>query len=221
MIKAVFFDLHGTLTYFDPPRHEIHAAAAQKFGIDVTPEAIHQALPAADGMWRTSNRDNQTEPSMYEYILLKEAGIDVSRETATRVITEFFKFTSSFKLFDDVLPTVSKLKEQGLALGMITNNTKEIHKSCEMLGLTQYLGTAITSDEVGVGKPDLRIFNAALEQVKVKAEEAMHVGDQYNSDVEGARRAGIQPVLLDRNNNWEHINDCLKIKSLTEVLGLV
>ena len=64
-------------------------------------------------------------------------------------------------------------------------------------GLVGHLDVVIDSGVVGVEKPDARIFGLALGEARVSAEEALYVGDMYSVDVLGARRAGLDPILLD------------------------
>jgi len=87
-------------------------------------------------------------------------------------------------------------------------------------GVAPYFDTLIVSDVVGFHKPDPRIFDIALEALQVPAEKAIHVGDDYEADVQGARAAGIKPVLLDRKGQHQDV-DCLRIHSLKELSCLV
>jgi putative hydrolase of the HAD superfamily len=70
---------------------------------------------------------------------------------------------------------------------------------------------------VGADKPKPPIFLKALELAKVKPEAALHIGDQHQNDVLGARGVGIMGILLDRDNLSPEITDCPRIKSLTEI----
>jgi len=65
------------------------------------------------------------------------------------------------------------------------------------LGLRDHFDTVVISGDVGVSKPDPGIFHIALEETGLLAEEALHVGDS-REDVEGARAAGVTPVLIRR-----------------------
>lgn len=231
MIKAVIFDLHETLAHYDPPRHKLHATAARRIGIEVSPEAVLTALPTADNTWRQEvarlelNKRSKEEKydlfATYEQTILQAAGKEVPRETAARVFTEFQKFSMSFVLYEDCLPTLKKLKGRGLILGMLSNITRDATKLCQELGLTPYLDFAITSQEVGAEKPHPAIFLAALERAGVKANQAMYVGDQYELDVVGARGVDINPVLINRNDIWPEATDCPHIHSLTQIEALL
>ena len=65
------------------------------------------------------------------------------------------------------------------------------------LGLARFFDTIVDSTEVGIEKPDVRIFEHALREMKVAAAEAVYVGDVFKVDVLGARAAGLRPILFD------------------------
>ncbi|MBC6610167.1 HAD family hydrolase [Hymenobacter sp. BT507] len=84
-------------------------------------------------------------------------------------------------------------------IGIITNNrTAKQEEKIAFLGLTHLIDTLITSEDVGVIKPDPRIFWAALEKMHALPEETVLVGDNWTADVLGARAVGIRPVWLNR-----------------------
>jgi len=76
----------------------------------------------------------------------------------------------------------------------------------------------VTSQDVGFNKPQPEIFREALRQAGVQAAEAIYVGDQYQIDVIGAKKAGMEGVLLDRGGYFAEINDCPRIQSLTQLV---
>ncbi|GAB3828353.1 HAD family hydrolase [Hymenobacter jeollabukensis] len=84
-------------------------------------------------------------------------------------------------------------------IGIVTNNrTEEQVDKLAFLGLTHLVDALITSEAVGVTKPDPRIFRVALAQLGARPEETVLVGDNWTADVLGARAAGIRPVWLNR-----------------------
>ena len=94
-------------------------------------------------------------------------------------------------------------------------------KVCEELGLSPYLDFTITSADVGTSKPHPPIFLEALRRAQAEPQEAIHVGDQYDTDVKGALGVGIHPVLLDRDKLSGDIAECPRIVGLAEVVDLV
>ena len=229
MIKAIFFDFYSTLVSFDPPREELQATACREFGIEVERKDIPLGYWFADDLM---SRENARSPihkrppeaemafwSDYESTILNKAGADVSKELALRIFTRVRQLDRKLVLFDDVLPIIHILRERGMVLGLISNLSHSLDGNVNELGLTGYVDFALTSFEIGAEKPHPPIFLAALERARVTASEAIHVGDQYHSDVLGARNVGINPLLLDRDGFWERVNDCPRIQNLGEIVN--
>ena len=229
MIKAVFFDFYNTLTSFDPAREELQATACSEFGIEVDRKAIPRGYWFADDFMsqenarspihKRSQADELAFWSDYEAIILKKAGVDISKDLALRIFTRARQLDRRLVLFDDALPIIRTLRGRGKVLGLVSNLSRALDGDCNELGLTPYIDFALTSSEIGAEKPHPPIFLAALERAGVSASEAIHVGDQYHSDVVGAKGVGINPLLLDRDGFWEAVNDCPRIRSLGEIVN--
>ena len=231
MIKAVFFDFYNTLAYFWPPVQEIQASACREVGLSVEKEGILRGYSVADELFSRENHDRplylRTEEernrffSHYEQLILRGAGLDVSAALAESVWLVCATVPKSFALFGDVAPTLAKLKEMGLATGVLSNLQEDLAPIVAELGLAPHLDVLVTSKEVGAEKPDPRMFDAALQKVGVLPGEAVHVGDQYHSDVRGAEAVGMNAVLLDRGGWHPDKTDCPRVTSLTELADLL
>jgi len=231
VIRAVFFDWFNTLARYEPRREELQSQALQEFGIQVPPQEIIPALAVAD---RDFYRENASFPirqrkpeeqaqiyTRYQQIILSEIKVNLSGEPdlllkITEKVHELGR-EMKFVLFDDVLPTLKTLQGRDLTLGLITNLDREMQPLSRELGLEAYLSFVVTSVEAGADKPNPPIFLAALNKANVSATEAIHVGDQYQSDVAGAVGVGINPILLDRDGLFTEVSDCPRIGSLTEI----
>lgn len=229
MIKAIFFDWFNTLARYEPPREELHSQALRKFGIEVSPEKILPGVLTADTYFFDENANSPVEKrdrkeraevyTRYQKIILSEAGVKADQKLLAKVmnkVEQLFKGIT-FTLFDDVLSTLETLKEQRFTLGLLTNLAQDMSPLCHKLGLESYLDFVVTSQQVGADKPEPPIFLAALDRAKVEASQAVHVGDQYKLDVVGARRVGINPILIDRYDLYPEISDCSRIRDLTEL----
>lgn len=229
MIKAIFFDWFNTLARYDPPREELHSQALREFGIEVSPEKILPGVLTADMYFFNENANSPVEKrdrkeraevyTRYQKIILSEAGVKADQELLAKVLNkveQLFKGIT-FTLFDDVLSTLETLKEQRFTLGLLTNLAQDMSPLCHKLGLESYLDFVVTSQQVGADKPEPPIFLAALDRAKVEASQAVHVGDQYKLDVVGARRVGINPILIDRYDLYPEVSDCSRIRDLTEL----
>lgn len=231
MIKAVFFDWFNTLARYNPPREELQSQALREVGIDISPQKIMPGLLIADRDYFEENavfpiRKRSPEEqakiySRYQQTILTEAGVNVSNDPD--ILAKIMKKTQqlykgiTFVLFDDVLSILKMLKGQNLTLGLLTNLDTDMKPICHELGLEPYIDFIVTSGEVGADKPKPAIFLAALQKAKVKASEAIHVGDQYKLDAVGAMGVGIRPILIDRYNSYPEVTDCPRIHRLTEL----
>lgn len=100
-------------------------------------------------------------------------------------------------LFEDSLPVLRELKENGVRVGVISDWQQGLVHFCDELGMGKYLDAVVASADVGYQKPDERLFEAARRRLGVAAHEILHVGDRVE-DVDGAEAAGFSAVLLDR-----------------------
>lgn len=226
MIKAVFFDWYQTLVHWKPERIQIFDEAYAEHGIQFDLNKLTKAIAVAEEQvpegnplkWEES--EDKGRYIRYQEILLFEHGISLPKEQilrAIKLLREIAKIATTV-LYEDVLPTLDSLKDKGYILGLLTNIERGTEFNYRELGLGEYFGTVVTSDDVGAKKPKAPIFILALSRANVNPDEAIYVGDQYGSDVVGARGVGINPVLIDRRDLFRGVADCQRIRSLTELL---
>ncbi|MBI4306041.1 MAG: HAD family hydrolase [Chloroflexi bacterium] len=230
-IKAVFFDVYNTLAGFHPPREEIQAAAASEYGLKLTLEGTARGYHEADAFM---NEQNRTRPvhsmdpdererffAEYERRVLKGSGHDVNAEFAARVWHAVRRQEYRLRLFPDAAPTLDGLRGRGLRVGAISNINQPGDQLKRDLELTGHVDFVITSREAGAEKPHPPIFRAALARARVRPAEAVHVGDQIDSDILGAAAVGINPVLLDRYGNHPDYSAHPRITRLDEIAGVL
>jgi putative hydrolase of the HAD superfamily len=151
----------------------------------------------------------------------REVGVPTEKVLPAREVSErLFSVTDGryFRVFPDVLPCIVALKSQGLKLAIVSNWDYTLHSIVERLGLKEHFDVVMASLEEGVEKPDPRLFEICLERVGVSSDRAVHVGDDLIDDIEGAMRARIRPILLDRHAS--HVGH-ESIKSLTDLMEVV
>jgi len=229
VIKAIFFDWFNTLASYEPAREKLHSQALKEYGFEVSPDKVLPAVLEGDAYFFEENtnspmakRDPEEQAEIlmrYQSIIVSKAGVKADRELVAKVmkkVGELFKGTR-WILFDDALPILKELKQQNFIVGLLSNFDKDMKPIFRELSLEPYLDFAVTSKEVGADKPNPLIFQTALQRAGVDASEAIHVGDQYKIDVVGARGVGITPILIDRYNFRPEINDCPRIRSLSEL----
>lgn len=144
-----------------------------------------------DGFWRALTED------WLGKIGVASDPLDAVMELAHRRLYQHP--SAAFSLYEDTLPTLQALRERGLKLAVLSNWDYSLHRVLRLLELTPYFECVVASLEEGVEKPEPRIFEIVLERLGADPAETIHVGDDPLDDEVGAKRVGIQPVLLDRD----------------------
>lgn len=122
------------------------------------------------------------------------------------------------KLFDDVLPTLKALRLK-YALGILSNGNSYPER-CGLEGMFEFV---IFSQDYGVEKPNLGLFQVALEKAGCSKHQLLHVGDSLLEDIIGAANAGIKCVWLNRKRVKNNLNLKIdyEISSLRELLEIL
>ncbi|MFD2717880.1 HAD family hydrolase [Hymenobacter monticola] len=110
-------------------------------------------------------------------------------------------------------------------IGIVTNNrTAEQEEKLTFLGMTDLVDALITSEDVGVPKPDPRIFEVALQRLGARPAEAVLVGDNWRADVLGALDVGIRPVWVNRlgvARPLAHVAEITSFEPLEDALRII
>jgi HAD superfamily hydrolase (TIGR01549 family) len=210
-IGAIIFDLDGTIRHNRPRGIDIFHKLAFELGVSFEDDVKKQAERWTHKYFAMSDAMQEdilaTGGSMSGDFWLKYARRHLEKlgapqdylEELSIIISE--KMEASYEpesyVSEDVLPTLKTLKEDGFLLGLITNRTQSITSLLEELALDDIFDIALTAGEVGYWKPDPRIFQYALQTLKIATGTAVYIGDNYFADVLGSRSAGLIPVLFD------------------------
>jgi len=105
-------------------------------------------------------------------------------------------------LMEGVATTLEMLSSKGYGMGLISNTGRTpgstLRILLERLGIARFFGSMVFSDEALVRKPEERIFKNALWELRAAPSEALHIGNDPEDDFEGAKLAGMNALLLDR-----------------------
>jgi putative hydrolase of the HAD superfamily len=199
--RAVLLDAMGTLVTFEPPAPLLRAALAARAGVDVGEEAARAAIRAEIAHYRAHlhrGRDAESLAALRrecaEAMRPALGGIDASTDALTAALLDALRF----RAFPEAPGVLAALRAAGLRLVVVSNWDASLDERLAETGLAALVDGAVASAVIGSAKPDGAIFARGLELAGVAAAEAWHVGDSVEADVEGARAAGIRPVLLDR-----------------------
>jgi putative hydrolase of the HAD superfamily len=227
---AVLFDALGTLVELEPPAPRLRSELATRFGLSISQDQAERAIGAEITYYRTHLGQGRDDLSLAELrgrcaeVLSRELEWILSRKVpAGREMVDALLASLRFSAFADARPTLDRLQALGLRLVVVSNWDVSLGDVLGRVGLSECLDEVITSAAVGVGKPDPRIFQRGLAAVGAVADEAIHVGDSAREDVDGARAAGIEPVLVDREQAAapRPERETVTIRTLLELPGLV
>ena len=108
----------------------------------------------------------------------------------------------SVEIFTGAIETLDRLKHDGTRLGLVTNGTAADQRAkIERFDLARHFDHILIEGEFGCGKPDARVYQAALAALQTTPQEAWFVGDNLEWDVAAPQRAGMYAVWLDRKRN--------------------
>ncbi|RJQ54940.1 MAG: HAD family hydrolase [Actinobacteria bacterium] len=225
-MKAVFFDAGNTLLHPYPSVAEVCRRVLSAHGHEFAAEDVERSLHYADEIyerhyrnddtfWTSEDRAAELWSHMYASVL-RELGVNGEADALGRAIYDEFGDSRWWRTYPDVVPGLERLHAAGLVLGMISNWDSRLPDLCHGLGISCHFDFVISSANLGVHKPDPRIFEVALQRAGVSADEACHVGDHYYADVLGARSAGLEPVLINRTGTGVSA-DCMVVTGVDEL----
>lgn len=224
---AVFFDAANTLLYPFPSVGEVYAQVAAQYGVNTTGEAVQRAFRQA---WNSTEVRAQTEPVRYGagetdgrrfwhalvHATFTQIAVPEPFETFFEALYQLFAQPTVWRLFPECLEVLQTLRRQGYIVGVISNWDSRLLELLRGLELMPYLQHVSISALVGWDKPHRTIFLHATTAVGVEPGRALHIGDNFQADVQGAQQAGLQPLWLQRQGNVSA--DCPVIRDLSGVL---
>jgi len=232
-IKAIFFDLDGTLRHSIPTGGDVFTDYAITLGLHVNDEDRLRAMRWEHQYWASSTdlREDiiahsvDSENFWIEYSRRRLVALGVSPPLAMELapktsahMGEMYRPESIVP--DDVRRTLLELKNAGYFMAVISNRDKPFQDILESHNISEFFGYSLAAGEVGIFKPEPGVFEYALKQTDLTASETVYVGDNYYADAIGARRAGLRPVLYDPKGIFPEA-DCPVIQSFDELTSIL
>jgi len=208
MVKLVIFDLDGTLLNSTDAILESFRLAAEALGLDIDLEEVRRSL----GMPSRAILERSLRSAADEGAL--ERFLELRRELHNQLVLKC-------ELFEDAVPTLRDLRSRGLLLALASSNRRgRLEAVLERHGLSALFDAVVSYEDVRRGKPHPDMVLKVLEELGVRPDEAVMVGDA-ESDVLCARRAGVRAVLIDRSGSLSHVGEDFRVRSLRELVELI
>lgn len=209
--QVIFLDAVGTLLGLRQSVGEVYSTFAANAGVTVDPHQLNQAFVTAFRAAPPCTFPGSSPQVLgeQEYHWWKNvAAHSFAIADALDHLPEFDLFfqplfahyasADPWVLYSDVLPALHHWHRTGISLAVVSNFDSRLHSVLNALGLENFFSSLTLSSQVGAAKPDVRIFQAALEHYSIPPDQAWHIGDSWRDDVQGAIASGIQPIWLNR-----------------------
>lgn len=223
-IRAICFDLDNTLWDVGPPLqraerivYEFVAERYPKIAASLTMEAMRAArerIPLDHPHMRHDYSFHRIQALRNH---ARECGY--AESIAEEVFEVFIGERSRVELYDEVTPALASLR-QSYRLFSASNGNADLKR----IGLAHVFERSVCAREVGAAKPDAIVFRKVIESTDLQPGEVLFVGDDPEHDVEGARRAGMLPVWMNRTAAvWpdEYAPPQYTVRSLSELVTLL
>jgi len=227
-IEAVTFDVTNTLIH-SPRLGELYAEVLSRHGVTVTPAAAARlvrevwqelACLAERGRDRFTAHPGGPRGWWKRFLERMCERLEAPPPSPFAAAELFHRFATpeAWEVFPEVPAVLARLRARGLRLAVVSNWDPRLPDLLESLGLARSFDAIVYSSEVGVEKPDPRIFLSAMGRLKVEPAAALHVGDGKVEDAEGAAAAGLHSLHLDRRRGVGQGGD---LHDLTPLPGLL
>lgn len=208
IIKAVLFDFWGTLVFHRDHKQLVRLGDAPKSRDEKLVNDLEKIV--------MRHRLSSTQLA---------AALKQKLHLSNQVMEEVKPFLTmdDVELYPDVRDTLQQLQKQKIKIGLVSNTQSAgMKKTLKRLGIDSFFSGYGLSFDVGVLKPDSRIFWHALKQMKVKPNNALMVGDSLDTDILGGKAAGLYTCLIDRTNQRVTPKECdFKVKRLMDLIKWV
>ena len=221
-IEHVFFDLDHTLWDFEKNSDLAFQKVFEKQNITID---LHKFLevykPLNLEFWRLYREEKITKSEL-RYSRLKNTfdaiDFEISDEVIDMIAIEYIDFLPHFNhLFDGTFEILDYLKDK-YNLHIITNGFEEIQaKKMESSKILDYFDVIVTSESVGVKKPNPRVFEFALEKANANANNSIMIGDSIEADIYGAINSGIKAIHCNFEKEAIENSDFESITALHEL----
>jgi putative hydrolase of the HAD superfamily len=230
-IEAVLFDLDDTL-------HDSYGSiqrTAQRVAEELSEQCAIDAGLLADAyfssgeeFWDRIRSGDLQSVGLRQWMrmrMMHAVGLDQEPELADRAIELFDRYFKEYtRLYPEASELLVGLRERGMKLGLVTNGLTDTHREkIALLKLEGMFDAVFIADEVGMAKPDPRFFLHACARLEARPDHTLMVGDHWERDVQGARKAGLLALWFNprgaviwekRTPSEEMVRDFQELKRL-------
>lgn len=214
--KAIFFDRDHTLLHGDPAAKQARTEMIERWSgkpLDM-PTGLFDRLYADRQLMTVENEIALWRTYFAE--LLRTQSVTEQLSARANALFEAFWLKGSV-LYPETIPVLDWFAAQGYRMGVISDTFPSLRLTLEAVGLDKYFEVFVCSDQVGVMKPDPRIYQTALNLMGVTAQESLYV-DDYDVEADGARALGFTAFHVCRDSAPKEAWDISSLQEMVEFL---
>jgi FMN phosphatase YigB (HAD superfamily) len=232
-IKAVLFDLDGTLFHYLPTSGEVFLNHLRALGFHVSEEDrvraehwVHFYFAHSDEIQADDREFGEDQNGFWvNFTRRRLVAFGLSPAEADGMSPQFSAYMQqaykpTVQVPENAHLLLELLKDAGYVLGMVSNREAPYREDMQKQNLDSYFRFFLAGGEIKSFKPDPLIFEHALTLAGTAAQETMYIGDNYFADIVGARRVGLMPVLYDPKRLFPEA-DCAVIRCFSELTDLL
>jgi HAD superfamily hydrolase (TIGR01549 family) len=228
-VEAITFDFYNTLIFQRDGRGRgrLIVEYLQSHGLRPVPwehRFLHDVFEGHDTEYSPEAPQDQREAyyALLAQRVLERLEVPMSRKAVSQHVSPIWQILgpAGFDVFPDAFEALQALRAEGYRLAVISNWECGLRHFCNELGLSEYFEHILGSADVGMAKPDQRIFANTCSRLGVPADRVLHIGDTFADDYLGGQAAGLLVALLDRNPGVEH-GSVRVIRTLEELPGML
>ncbi|MDJ0737873.1 MAG: HAD family hydrolase [Nostocaceae cyanobacterium] len=210
--KVIFLDAVGTLFGVKGSVGEVYSQIAREFNVEANADTLNQTFFPSFRASPPPIFPNVEEEDIPQHEFTWWRDISFKTFEAAGVVQQFSDFSAFFSelyihfgtaepwfVYPDVLEALKKWQKMGIELGIISNFDSRIYSVLQGLQLRDFFKSVTISTQVGVAKPDPKIFAIALLKHDCSPEAAWHIGDSIKEDYHAARTAGLRGIWINRD----------------------
>lgn len=203
-IKHIFFDLDHTLWDFETNSNKTFSFIFERNDLQVNFNDFMEVYQPINFRYWKLFREDKVSKADLRYGRLREAfdaiGFEANDEMIHVLSEEYITYLADHNaLFENALDVLDYLKPQ-YSMHIITNGFEEVqHRKLQNSNLLPFFDKVITSEKVGVKKPNPAIFEYAMELTGAGAHESVMIGDNFEADILGAMNVGMQAIFCKFN----------------------
>jgi putative hydrolase of the HAD superfamily len=225
-IEVASFDVWMTLIKSNP-NHKVAQAQliAKRWGI--AEEGFVDIMKAEDRAVDAESDQNGIQYGPVERLsrIANRIDVHVTEENLSALAEEVQTLAGQYLpvLLEDNIPeSLARIKEAGIEIAILSNtgfiNAVRMRKNLGSIGVMEHVDYPVFSNEVGIAKPDKRIYAHVGLAAGVRPETIIHIGDNYLADYQGARSAGLQAIHIARNGESEAEINLPSIEDVADIL---